>query len=73
MERFNKTLKEMLRKVAADDGANWDKSVPYLLFAYREVPHDSTGFSAFELLYGRAVRGPLDILTGCKRHGTSVP
>ena len=62
VERFNKTLKEMLRKVAADDGANWDKWVPYLLFAYREVPQDSTGFSPFELLYGRAVRGPLDIL-----------
>eukprot|EP00731_Ephydatia_muelleri_P011389 Em0006g283a len=43
VERFNKTLKEMLRKVAADDGANWDKWVPYLLFAYREVPQDSTG------------------------------
>eukprot|EP00731_Ephydatia_muelleri_P025636 Em0017g719a len=42
VERFNKTLKEMLRKVAADDGANWDKWVPYLLFAYREVPQDST-------------------------------
>ena len=29
---------------------------------YREVPQASTGFSPFELLYGRAVRGPLDIL-----------
>ena len=34
----------------------------YLLFAYREVPQESTGFSPFELLYGRRVRGPLDIL-----------
>ena len=49
-------------KVAADDGVNWDKWMPYLLFAYQEVPQDSTGFSPFELLYGRAVRGPLDIL-----------
>ena len=29
---------------------------------YHEVPQASTGFSPFELLYGRAVRGPLDIL-----------
>ena len=36
--------------------------LPYLLFAYREVPQESTGFSPFELLYGRKVRGPLDIL-----------
>ena len=62
VERFNKTLKAMLRKVAAEDELNWDKWLPYLLFAYQEVPQDSTGFSPFELLYGRAVRGPLDIL-----------
>ena len=36
--------------------------LPYLLFAYREVPQSSTGFSPFELLYGHTVRGPLDIL-----------
>ncbi|KAL3973962.1 olfactory receptor [Sarotherodon galilaeus] len=28
----------------------------------REVPQASTGFSSFELLYGRQVRGPLDML-----------
>ena len=52
----------MLRNVVADDKANWDKWVPYLLFAYQEVSQNSTGFSPFELLYGHAVRGPLDIL-----------
>ena len=30
--------------------------------AYREVPQDSTGFSPFELIYGRDVRGHFDIL-----------
>ena len=38
----------------------WDKLIPYVLFAYREVPQESTGFSPFELLYGREVRGPLE-------------
>ena len=62
VERFNKTLKSMLRKYATESGKDWDKLLPYLLFAYREVPQASTGFSPFELLYGRPVRGPLDIL-----------
>ena len=62
VERFNKTLKAMLRKIAADDIKNWDKWLPFLLFAYREVPQASTGFAPFELLYGRAVKGPLDIV-----------
>ena len=36
--------------------------IPFLLFAYREVPQESTRFSPFELLYGRDVRGPLDVM-----------
>ena len=62
VERFNHTLKSMLRKTASEEGKDWDDLLPYLLFAYREVPQASTGFSPFELLYGRPVRGPLDIL-----------
>ena len=62
VERFNKTLKAMLRKLVSKEGKNWDVLLPYVLFAYREVPQSSTGFSPFELLYGREVRGPLDVL-----------
>ena len=62
VERFNQTLKAMLRKTVTEEGKNWDKLLPYVLFAYREVPQVSTGFSPFELLYGREVRGPLDVL-----------
>ena len=62
VERFNQTRKSMLRKVAAEEGKDWDLLIPPLLFAYREVPHESTRFSPFELLYGRDVRGPLELL-----------
>ena len=62
VERFNQTLKSMLRKCAREEGKDWDRMIPFLLFAYREVPQESTGFSPFELLYGRDVRGPLDVL-----------
>ncbi|XP_035998471.1 uncharacterized protein LOC118564417 [Fundulus heteroclitus] len=65
VERYNQTLKNMLRKFVSDTGADWDQWLPYLLFAYREVPQVSTGFSPFELLYGRQVRGPLDLLKDC--------
>ena len=65
VERFNHTLKSMLRKTATTEGKNWDEFLPYLLFAYREVPQASTGFSPFELLYGRQVRGhPQGLLDG---------
>ena len=62
VESFSKTLKSLLRRAAADVGKDCYKLLPYLFFAYREVPQSSTGFSPFELIYGRAVCGPLDIL-----------
>ncbi|CAM4665883.1 unnamed protein product [Lepidochelys olivacea] len=62
VERFNGTLKMMLKTFMDQHPQDWDKYLPHLLFAYREVPQESTGFSPFELLYGRRVRGPLDLM-----------
>ena len=62
VERFNGTLKSMLRKFVSRSQRDWDEYLPYLLFAYREVPQETTGFSPFDLLYGCHVRGPLDVL-----------
>ena len=62
VERFNQTLKKMLQKFVTDTGKDWDRWLPFVLFAYREVPQASTGFSPFELLYGWDVQGPLDLL-----------
>ncbi|XP_067303559.1 uncharacterized protein [Pseudorasbora parva] len=61
VERFNQTLKQMLRRVAAEDPRDWDKMLPYVLFGIREVPQASTGFTPFELLFGRQPRGLLDV------------
>ncbi|MES9884609.1 MAG: DDE-type integrase/transposase/recombinase, partial [Sedimenticola sp.] len=63
IERFNGTLKNMLKKKCAEQPKQWDRYIPALLFAYREAPQESLAFSPFELLYGRTVRGgPLTIL-----------
>ena len=62
VERFNGTLKEMLRKVTFDRPLDWDTYLQAILFAYREVPHTTTGYSPFELMYGRKVRGPMSIV-----------
>lgn len=39
-----------------------DLALPQLLFAYRAVPHPSLGFSPFELMYEREVRGLLEMV-----------
>ena len=51
----------MLKKVGDVDGKNWDQLLPYVLFAIREVPQTSMGYSTFELLYGQSPQGLLDL------------
>ena len=62
VEKFNGTLKQMLKKMCDEKPNDWDRYIDPLLFAYRETPQESTGFAPFELLYGRTVRGPMKIL-----------
>lgn len=61
VERFNRTLTDMLAKTAQADGKDWDQRLPYVLFAYRSSPQTSTGESPFYLLYGRDPQLPMDI------------
>ena len=62
VERFNGTLKQILKKLCNERPRDWDRYLPAVLFAYREAKQESLGFSPFELLYGRTVRGPMEIL-----------
>ena len=58
VERFNWTLKTMLRKHAATFGNQWDRYLPGLLWAYRNTLHESTGEKPSFLLYGLDSRSP---------------
>ncbi len=61
VERFHHSLFQMIRS-SSQEGQHWDELLPCLLFACREAPCSTTGFSPFELVFGKHVRGPLDIL-----------
>ena len=61
-EKFNGTIKSMLKRLCTEQPRQWHRYLSNpLLFAYRKVSQDSTVFSPFELLYGRAVRRPMFI------------
>ena len=51
-ERFNRTLLQMLRSYTSQR-SDWEQHLPLVLFAYRSATHPSTGFSPFELMFGR--------------------
>ena len=62
VQKFNGTLKWMLRRLCHEQPCQWHCFINPLLFAYREARQEATGFSPFELLYARTVRGPVQIL-----------
>jgi len=61
LERWHQTLKSMLRKFCLENQKCWDEGLPYMLFAIREAPQETLGFSPFELMFGRKVRGPFEV------------
>ena len=61
-ENFNKSLKLMLKRLCIEKVRDWDKYIDPCLFAYRETPHSSTGYSPFELTQGRNPAGPMKLL-----------
>ena len=62
VEKFNGNLKRMLRRLCHEQPHQWHCFINPLFFAYRETWQEATGFSPFELLYGKTVRGPIQIL-----------
>ena len=67
-ERFHRTMKSMIRALSDKFENSWDECLPWILFAYREIPVESLGFSPFELLFGRSVPGPLSLLKSTWLH-----
>ena len=61
VERFNRTLKQMLSKLVARNGYNWDQLLGSVLFAYHTTTHSSTSESLFFLVYGRDARIPTSL------------
>ena len=60
VERFNRTLKQALRKHAARFGGQWDRYLPGVLWAYRNTPHTSTAEKPSFLLFGVDCRSPTE-------------
>jgi len=52
----------MIRSLLDRFPDSWDTALPWVFFAYREVPVETLGCSPFELMFGRTVSGPLQLV-----------
>jgi transposase InsO family protein len=60
-ERFHRYLNASLTMFVNSQKTDWSDYVDSLLFAYRTSFCSSTGYTPFEMLFGRKARMPLDI------------
>jgi len=61
VERQNRTLQEMLAAFVSEHKDDWDSWVSLAVYAYNTSCHESTGFSPYELVFGRSPRTPLEL------------
>uniref|UniRef100_A0A8C1XJY0 Gypsy retrotransposon integrase-like protein 1 n=1 Tax=Cyprinus carpio TaxID=7962 RepID=A0A8C1XJY0_CYPCA len=62
VERFNRTLGNMIRALSPDIKRDWPRRLQTLTFLYNCTTHESTGYAPFYLMFGRVPRLPVDIL-----------
>ena len=64
VERFNKTLQQMLSKLVNEFRSDWDSLLPFVMSAYRSTPHRSTLVTPNRLMLGREALLPVDLMYG---------
>ena len=64
VERFNRTLQDLISLNEKDAMDNWDIRLGVVLMAYRSNFQTTTGFTPHYLLFGREMRVPVDIMSG---------
>ena len=70
-EQSNLTTKNYLTALVKEN-KEWDCWLSELSFAYNSSIHTTTGFSPFELMFGRKARIPLDILYNYHKESESI-
>ncbi|GFW87605.1 retrovirus-related Pol polyprotein from transposon 412 [Trichonephila clavipes] len=62
VERFNRTILNSISLLVSSNQQDWDKKLPFFLLAYRRAVYEQTGYSLYQMLFGRDLRLPADLL-----------
>ena len=67
VERYNKSLLNMLGTLSEDQKTDWKSFVSTLTHAYNAAEHESSGYAPFFLMFGRHPRLAIDAFLGLKQ------
>lgn len=69
VERLNRAVISMLASFVEANQNSWDTLLPFVMMAYRSSTQASTKFSPYEVLLGREIRLPIDVVLGLEPEG----
>ena len=72
VERFNRSMIQMLTSLEADKKSRWPEYLPELVFCYNATPHTTTGHSPYSLLFGREPTLPVDVFLNVAKPSSST-
>ena len=78
VERHNRTIQDILASYVSQHKDDWDLWVDLAVYAYNTSIHTATGFSPYELVFGRVARTPIELDLGlpmknpCTQHDYSA-
>ena len=64
VERQNRTLQAITTYCVPEHSLDWDNWLDQAVFAYDTSVHESTGFSPYEMVFGRPARMPFEVGLG---------
>ena len=67
-EWFNRTLFRLMKSLDHEQKPNWPTYLPTLVYAYNAMPHATTGFQPYELMFGCKALMPCDNWLGLSNY-----
>lgn len=63
-ERYMRTVVNMLASFVSEHQRDWDQYIPLVMMAYRSSEHETTGVTPCQMMFGREINLPVDLVMG---------